>query len=187
MGDAHEVGVEQLGRAGAVPLRARLLVAAELAHGLRLPDLQQRGRLRLHHHERDAVHEQHEVRLHDPLVVLGGSGTAALVAAADAELCGDDVVVEAGAGLGVVEVEEADGGRLLPAVAVDGERHAVGEVGVDRLVAREAGGVGVLEVEDDALRLVLGHPLVEAQQRRRQAALEQDLPLALARELWQGF
>ena len=99
---------------------------------------------------------------------------------AGAELGGDDVVVEAGAGLGVVKVEEADGRRLLPAVAVDGQRHAVGEVGVDRRVAREAGRVDVLEVEDDALRLVPGQPLVEAQQRRRQAAREQHLPLALA-------
>ena len=115
-----------------------------------------------------------------PLVVLGGALAAALVAAADAELRADDVVVETYPGLGVVEVEEADGRRLLPAVEVDGERHAVGEVGVDRLVAREAGGVDVLEVEDDALRLVLGHPLVEAQQRRRQALPQQHLPLALA-------
>ena len=108
------------------------------------------------------------------------AGAAALVAAADAELRADDIVVEADAGLGVVEVEEADGRRLLPAVEVDGERHAVGEVGVDRLVAREAGRVDMLEVEDDALRLVLGHPLVEAQQRRREPPAQQHLPLALA-------
>ena len=163
-----------------MPLRARLLVAAQLAHRLRLPDVAERRRLGLHHDERDAVHEQHEVGLHDLLIVLARAGAAALAGAAHAELRRDDVVVETDAGLGVVEVEEADGGRLLPAAALDGERHAVGEVRVDLAVPREARGVDVAQVEDDALRVVLGHPLVEAQQGGSEPPREQHAAFAVA-------
>ena len=58
--------------------------------------------------------------------------------------------------------------------------HAVGEVLVDGLVARQAGGVEVLQVEDDALGLVLGHPCVEAHERGREASVEQHIPLVAA-------
>ena len=145
-----------------------------------LPHLQQRGRLRLHDDQGDAVHEQDEVGLDDPLVVLAGAPGAAFAAPTHAELRGDDVLVQPHAGLRVVEVEEADGGRLLAAAAVDGEGHAVGEVLVDGLVAREAGGVEVLEVEDDALRLVLGHPLVEAHERSREPPMQEHVALVVA-------
>ena len=145
-----------------------------------LPDLQQRGRLRFHDDEGDAVYEQDEVGLDDALVVLAGPAGAALAAPTHAELRGDDVLVQPDAGLRVVEVEEADGGRLLTAAAVDGEGHAVREVLVDGLVAREAGRVEVLEVEDDALRLVLGHPLVEAHERSREPPMQEHVALVIA-------
>ena len=70
VGDAEQVVVEQLGGAGAVPLGPGLLVAAELPHCLGLPHVLQRRRLGLHHHQRDAVDEQHQVGLDNPLVVL---------------------------------------------------------------------------------------------------------------------
>ncbi len=164
-----------------MPLRPRLLVAAELAHGLGLPYLQQRRRLGLHHHQGDAVDEQHEVGDDHALVVLRA---APLVAAPDAELGGDDELVEAA--LRVVEVEEADGARVPPARPVHGQGHPVGQVLVDGLVAGHAGGVDVLQIEDDPVRLRLGQPLVEPQQRPPQTPLEQHLPLvgALRR---QGF
>ena len=80
----------------------------------------------------------------------------------------------------MVEVEEADGRRLLPAAPVDGQGHAQREVLVDGLVAREAGLVEVLQVEDDALRLVLGHPLVEAHECRREPPLQEHVALVVA-------
>ena len=180
VGEAQQVCVEQLGSAGAVPLRPGLLVAVQLFDRLGLPHLQQRGRLRLHDDEGNAVHEQHQVGLDDALVVLADAPGAALVAAAHTELGGDDVLVEPDAGLRMVEVEEADGGGLLAPAAVDGERHAVREVLVDGLVAREAGGVEVPKVEDDALRLVLGHPRVEPHEGGREPPLKEHVALVVA-------
>ena len=180
VGDTQQVRVEELGDAGAVPLRPGFLVTVKLPDGLLLPDLQQRGRFRLHDNQGDAVHEQDEVGLDDALVVLAGAPGAALPAPTHAELRRDDVPVQPDAGLGVVEVEEANRRRLLAAAAVDGEGHAVGEVLVDGLVAREAGGVEVLQVEDDALRLVLGHPLVEAHERSREPPMQEHVALVVA-------
>ena len=71
VGDAEQVAVEQGGRAGPVPLGPGLLVAAQLAHGLGLPHIQHGRRLGLHHHQRNAVDEEHQVRLDHALVVLG--------------------------------------------------------------------------------------------------------------------
>ena len=51
---------------------------------------------------------------------------------------------------------------------------------MDALVACEAGGIDVLEVEDNALRLLFGHPLVEAKQRRRKPPRQQHPALILA-------
>ena len=144
VGDAQQVRVEEFGGAGAMPLRPGLLVATQLLDRLVLPDLQQRRRLRLHDDQGDAVHEQDEVGLDDALVVLAGAPGAALAAAAYPELRGDDVLVQPDTRLGVVEVEEADGGRLLTATAVDGEGHAQREVLVDGLVTCESRLVEVL-------------------------------------------
>ena len=51
---------------------------------------------------------------------------------------------------------------------------------MDALVACESGGVEVLDVEDNALRLVFGHPFVEAKQRRRKPPRQQHPALILA-------
>ena len=51
---------------------------------------------------------------------------------------------------------------------------------MDLAVPREARGVDVAQVEDDALRVVPGHPLVEAQQSGGQPTREQHAALALA-------
>ena len=172
MGNAEQVVVEQLWRTRAAPLRPRLLVPPQLAHRLGLPDLQQRRRLRLHHHQRDAVDEDHEVGDDHALVVLHA---APLVAPADPELGGDDEIVEAA--LRVVEVEEARDARLPTPRSVDGEGHAVGQVLVDGLVSGHARRVHVLEPEDGPLGLLLRHPFVQPQQRPPQPALQQHLSL----------
>ena len=53
----------------------------------------------------------------------------------------------------------------LPCGVSTGEGHTVGQVLVDALVAGHACGINVLQLKDDTLRLLLGHPLVEPQQR----------------------
>ena len=143
MGDAKQVVVKQLRRAAPVPLRSRLLVAPQLAHRLGLPHVQQRRRLGLHHHQRDAVDEQRQVRFDDSLIILV---TRAFVAPADTELRSHNELVEAA--LRVVEVEEADGAGIAAARPVHSQGHAVGQVLVDGLVAGHARGVDVLQVED---------------------------------------
>ena len=175
VGDAEQVVVEQLGGANAAPLRPGLLVAAQLPHRLGLPHVQQRRRLGLHHHQRDAVDEQQQVGLDYPLVVLG---VALLAAPAHPELGGDDELVESA--LGVVEVEEADVAGVLPALGVDGQGQAEGQVLVDGLVAGHADGVDALQLEDGPLRLLLGQPVVETQQGGPQPPLQQYLALATA-------
>ena len=175
--------MEQLGGAGAVPLRPSLLVAAELAHRLGLPHVHERRRLGLHHHQRDAVDEQQQVGLDYPLVVLG---VALLTAAPHPELGGDDELVEPA--LGVVEVEEADVAGVLPARGAYGQGQAEGQVLVDGLVAGHADGVDVLQLEDGPLDLLLGQPVVETQQGGPQPPLQQDIALlaALRRQLLAG-
>ena len=164
--------MEQLGRAGTVPLRPRLLVAPQLPHRLRFPDLHERRRLRFHHYQRDAVDEEHEVGDDHTLVVLGA---APLVASADAELGRNDKLVEAA--LRVIEVEEARDARSTATRFVDAEGHAVGEVLVDGLIAGHARDVHVLQREDGAVGLPLRHPLVEPQQRPLQPPSQQYLSL----------
>ena len=175
MSDAQQVVVEELGRPCSVPLRPRLLVAPELTHRLRFPHVQQRRRLRLHHHQRDAVDEEHKVGDDHPLVVIDA---APLVAPADAELRRDDELVEAA--LGAIEIEEAHDARLPPSPGVNDEGHAVGQVLVDPLVAGHAGSVDVLQLKDGALGLLIRHPLVEAEQRAPQPSSQQHLPLVAA-------
>ena len=92
------------------------------------------------------------------------------------ELGGDHELVEAA--FRVVEVEEADGAGVPAPGPVHGQGHTVGQVLVDRLVAGHAGGVDVLQLEDDPVGLGLGEPLIETQQGGPQPLLEQDLPLA---------
>ena len=167
--------MEQRRCASSAPLRPRLLVPPQLPHRLRLPHVQQRRRFRLHYHQRDTVDEEHEVGDDHALVVVE---VAALVAAADPELRGDDELVETA--LGVVEVEEADDARSPAARTIDDQRHPVGEILVDGLVAGHARGVNVLQLEDDAVGLLLRHPLVQAPQRPAQPPFQQDLALVPA-------
>ena len=178
--------MEQLRRAVPVPLRPRLLVAPKLAHRLGPPHVQQRRRLGLHHHQRDAVDEQHEVGDDHPFVVFHAapltlslpvlSPVEGSKGPADAELRGRHELVQAA--LRVVEVEESDGAGLPSPRPVHGEGHPVGQVLVDGLVAGHARRVDVLQVEDDALGLLLRHPLVQPHERGLQAALQQHLALA---------
>ena len=156
MGHAHQVVVEQLRRAASLPLSPRLLVASQLPHGVRLPHVQKRRRLCLHHNQRDAVDEEYEIGDDHALVVFYA---APLVAPADSELRGDDVLVEAA--LRMFEVEEAHRGGLTTARRVHGQGHAVGQVLVDPPVAGHARLADVLDIEDHAVGLVLRHPLVE--------------------------
>ena len=171
--------MEQLGGAGAVPLRPGLLVAAKLSHRLGLPHVQQRRRLGLHHHQRDAVDEQHQVGLDHPLVVLV---VTLLVAAPHPELGGDDELVESA--VGAFEVEEADVTGVLSVGGVTAQGQAEGQVLVEFLVAGNADLIDVLQLEDDPLRLLLGQPFVEMQQGGPQPPLQQDLalPAALRRQ-----
>ena len=60
----------------------------------------------------------------------------------------------------MVEVEEADGAGVPALRCVYRQGHTVGQVFVDTLVASHTGGVDVLQVEDNTLRLFLRHPLV---------------------------
>ena len=175
VGDAEQVVVEQLGGARAVPLQPRLLVAAQLAHRLGLPYVHERRRLGLHHHQRDAVDEQRQVGLDNPLVVLG---VAFLTTAPHPELGGDHELVELA--LGVLEVKEADVAGVLPAPGVDRQGQAEGQVLVDGLVAGHADGIDVLQLEDGPLCLLLGQPVVETQQGVPQPPLQQYLALAAA-------
>ena len=182
--------MEQLGGAGAVPLRPGLLVAAQLAHRLGLPHVHQRRRLGLHHHQRDAVDEQHQVGLDHPLVVLHLIRCPELcrrTAAAHPELGGDDELVEPS--LGVVEVEEADVAGVLPALGVDVQGQAEGQVLVGLLVESHADGVDVLQLEDGPLRLLLSEPVVETQQGGPQPLLQQyiALPAALRHQRLAGY
>ena len=172
VGHAQQVVVEELRGSPALPLWPRLLVAAQLAHRLGLPDVHEGRRLGLHHHQGDAVHEEDQVGDDQPLIVLR---TVPLAAPANPELGGDHELVEAA--LGVVEVEEADDARVPPPGTVDGQGHPEGQVLVDRLVAGHAGGVDVLQLEDNPVRLGLGEPLVEAQEGSPQAILQQHLSL----------
>ena len=167
MGHAQQVVVEQLRRATAVPLRPRLLVATKLAYRLRSPYVEQRRRLGLHHHQRDAVDEQHKIGDDHTLVVICATS---LVGSPDAELGGDDELVKAA--LRVGEVEEADGAGVPALRRVHHQGHTVGQVLVDPLVAGHARGVHVLQFEDDALGLLFRHPLVEPQQRPPQPPLQ---------------
>ena len=80
----------------------------------------------------------------------------------------------------MLEVEEAHGGRLLAAAPVDGERHTVRQVLVDSLVACQAGGINPLQVEDDPLRLIVGHPRIETFESRYEPAGKQHIPLVVA-------
>ena len=167
--------MEQIRRSGSVPLRRSLLVATQLPHCLRPPHVQQRRRLCLHNYQRDSVDEKRQVRDHHALVVLGA---ALLVAATHAELCGDHELVEAT--LRVFEVEDTDCAGIPASRRVHGQGHPIGQVLVDALVAGHAGGVNVFQVKDDAIGLLLRHPLVQPQQRRSQSTLEQHLPLVSA-------
>ena len=185
MAHAHQVVVEQLGGAGASPLGPRLLVAAQLAHRQGLPLVGQGGRLGLHNHQWDAVDEEHQIGDDHSLVVVrifpfGLSLSRA--APPYPELGSDHELVEPT--LAVVEVEETGGAGVGATGDVHGHIHSVGEVLVDGLVAGHAHGVHMLQIEDDPLGLLLGHPLVEPQQRRLQPPLEQrlSLPTALRRQ-----
>ena len=80
----------------------------------------------------------------------------------------------------MLEVEEAHGGRFLAAAPVDGEGHTVRQVLVDGLVAGQAGGVDVLQIEDDPLRLVIGHPRIETLERGCEPSGKQYIPLVIA-------
>ena len=80
----------------------------------------------------------------------------------------------------MVEVEEADGGSFSSALRVNGQGHTVGQVLVDQLVAGDAGLADVFEVEDHAVGLVLGHPLVEPHEGRFQTTLQEHVPLVAA-------
>ena len=102
--------MEQRRRAGAGPLGFGLLVAAQLADGLGLPHVHERRRLGFHHHQRDAVDEEHQVGDDHTLVVVE---VALLVAAQHAELRGDHELVQAARR--IVKVEEPDG-ACIPAV-----------------------------------------------------------------------
>ena len=77
----------------------------------------------------------------------------------------------------MVEVEETDGAGGPSPGPVHGQGHSVGQVLVDPLVADHPGGVDVLQLEDDPVRLGLGEPLVEAEQGSPQAILQQHLSL----------
>ena len=178
---AQQVVMEQLGRAGAGPLRPGLLVPAQLPHRQGLPFVSQGGRLGLHDHQGNAVDEEHQVGDDHALVVvlvppfgLGLSRTAS----AQPELGGDNELVESA--FRMVEIEEAGGAGVGTAGDVHGHVHAVGEVLVDGLVTGHAHGVHVLQVEDDPLGLLVCHPFVEPQQRRLEPPFEQYLPLRLA-------
>ena len=172
---AEQVVVEQLRRASPVPLRPCLLVAAQLSHRPVPPVVPEGRRLGFHHHQWDAVDEQHQVRDDHALVVLGA---ASFVAATDAELGGNHELVEAA--LRVVEVEEADDTGVPALRRVHRQGHAIGQILVDALVAGHARSVHVFQVEDDAVGLLLRDPLVQPQQCGAQPALEQHLPLVAA-------
>ena len=103
-------------------------------------------------------------------------------AAPDAELGGDHELVAAD---GVVEIEESDGAGVPAARGLNGQRHAVGEVLVDQLVARHADAAGAFEIADHLVGLRTGEAIVEAQQRGPQPALEQNVALvgAFVRQL----
>ena len=164
--------MEELRGSPALPLWPRLLVAAQLANRPGLPDVQQGRRLGLHHHQGDAVHEEDQVGNDQPFIVLQ---TGPLVATAHPELGGYHELVEAT--LGVVKVEEADDARVPPPGGVDGQGHPEGQILMGRLVAGHAGGVDVLQLEDNPVGLDLGEPLVEAEQGSPQATLEEHLSL----------
>ena len=80
----------------------------------------------------------------------------------------------------MVEVEEADGARAAASGRVQDQGHPIGQVLVDGLVAGHAGGVDMLQLEDDALGPLLRHPLVQPHQRPPQPTLQQHLPLVAA-------
>ena len=97
------------------------------------------------------------------------------VAPPNPELGGDHELVESGTGM--VEVEEPNAPSLTPSITVDLERHPVGQVFVNLLVASHAETFKVLEIEDDPISLLLGHPLVEAQKSSPEPPLQQHLSL----------
>ena len=78
----------------------------------------------------------------------------------------------------MLEVKEAHGARVPAPGPIHGQGHPVGQVLVDRLVAGHAGGIDVLQLEDDPVGLGLGQPLVETQQGGPQPPLQQHFPLA---------
>ena len=82
-----------------------------------------------------------------------------MVASPHPEPGGDDELVEHA--FGVIEVEEADVTGILPAPGVDGQGQAEGQVLVNCLVAGDADGVYVLQVEDGPFCLLFGQPVIE--------------------------
>ena len=121
VGHAQEIVVEQRRRADSVPLGFSLLVTPQLADGLGLPHVHERRRLGLHHHQWDAVDEEHQVGDNHALIFVR---IALFVAAPDAELRRDHELVQAA--FGVVEVEEPDGVGVPTVGAFHGQRHAIG-------------------------------------------------------------
>ena len=140
-----------------MPLRSRFLVATQLPHRLRLPHVQQRGRLRLHHHQRNPVHKQHQVRLHHPLIVFQAPP---LVAPTHPELRRHQELVQPA--LRVLEVEEPRNPALPAAGRGRAHRLSVDQVLVHSLIPRNPAALGVLQFPDHPLRLRLRHPLVQS-------------------------
>ena len=84
---------------------------------------------------------------------------------------------------GVLANSAGCGWRLMCLLDLNAKWARVGTVGqvlVDGLVARHARGIDVLQLEDDALGLRLGQPLVQPQQCPVQLPLQQHLPLVPA-------
>ena len=80
----------------------------------------------------------------------------------------------------MIEIEKADGAGVPSPGPVNGQGQPVGQVLMDGLVAGHAGGVDVLQLEDDPLGLGFGEPVVETQQGGPQPPLQQHLALAVA-------
>ncbi len=117
-GDDELDRLEEPGRAELLELRADLLVAQHLAHGLVQPLLAERRALALDDGERDAVHEDDNV------------GADLLLGSAHSVLAGDEELVP----LGPVEVDELDRLPLLSGAHVLVEADAVGQGRVQLLV-----------------------------------------------------
>ena len=72
----------------------------------------------------------------------------------------------------MVVIEKADVAGVLPALGIDGEGQAEGQVLMDFLVAGNSDGVDVLQLEDGPVGLFLGQPVVKTQQGGPQPPLE---------------